>query len=184
MNYADIPQFTRSASYGCDVSWQYLVSDWLPQQLEDGLDMDPDFQRGHVWSEGQQRRYVEFVLRGGRTGREIQTNHPGWHHGPIDGPYVLVDGKQRIEAVRRFMNNELDIFHDLHPHGIGYFRDEFSGHLRHYASFHWSVNDLKTRAEVLQWYLDLNAGGVVHADAEIERVRALLEMEKEHGSKG
>lgn len=182
MRFGDIPQFTRNASWGCDISWQYLVSDWLPQQLKDGLDIDPDFQRGHVWSEEQQRRYVEFVLQGGRTGREIQTNHPGWHSGSMTGPYVLVDGKQRIEAVCRFMKDEIAVFHDLHLKGVGYKRGDFTDYMRHFASFRWSVNDLATRAEVLQWYLDLNAGGVVHTDMEISRVRALLEMEKEHGS--
>jgi hypothetical protein len=41
------------------------------------------------------------------------------------------------------------------------------------------VNELKTRREVLQWYLDLNAGGVVHTTKEIERVRELLAKEGE-----
>lgn len=178
MDFNEIPKFTRSASYGVDVSWQYLVSDWLPMQLKDGLELDPDFQRGHVWSEDQQRRYIEFVLRGGQTGREIQTNHPTWHHGLTGGPYVLVDGKQRIEAVSRFMKDQFRIFASLDPRGLGYVRSEFTGYLRHYASFRWCVNDLKTREEVLQWYIDLNAGGVVHSDEEISRVRSLLEQER------
>jgi hypothetical protein len=40
------------------------------------------------------------------------------------------------------------------------------------------VNDLKTREEVLQWYLDLNSGGVVHTEEELNRVREMLEKEK------
>jgi hypothetical protein len=44
--------------------------------------------------------------------------------------------------------------------------------------FRWHVNDLDTRAEVLQWYLDLNTGGVVHTSAEIKRVQALLAKEQ------
>lgn len=178
MDFGDIPQFTRSASYGVDVSWPYLITGWLPQQLKDGLELDPDFQRGHVWTEEQQIRYVEFILRGGRTGRDIQTNHPGWHRGSIPGPYVLVDGKQRIEAVSRFMRNEFRIFTSLDPKGEGYFQSDFTGYMRHYASFRWNVNDLKTREEVLQWYIDLNAGGVVHTSEEIERVRKLIEQER------
>lgn len=181
MRYSDIPQFTRQAGYTVDVSWNYLVSSWLPDQLEAGLDLDPDFQRGHVWTAEQQRRYIEFILKGGRTGREIQTNHPGWHTQAVKGPYVLVDGKQRIEAVIRFMKNDLRIFPDLAKDGLGFYSKDFEGYMRHYAAFKWSVNDLKTRSEVLQWYIDLNAGGVIHSEEEIQRVQSLLDQEKSSG---
>lgn len=40
------------------------------------------------------------------------------------------------------------------------------------------MNDLDTQAEVLQWYLDINSGGVVHTEAELDKVRWLLEVEK------
>lgn len=46
------------------------------------------------------------------------------------------------------------------------------------ARFRWNVNDLKTRAEVLQWYLDLNTGGVVHTTEEIEKVKRMLAKER------
>jgi hypothetical protein len=39
----------------------------------------------------------------------------------------------------------------------------------------FNINDLKTKAEVLQWYLDFNTGGTVHSDEEITRVRKMLE---------
>jgi hypothetical protein len=39
------------------------------------------------------------------------------------------------------------------------------------------VNSLATRREVLQWYLDINAGGVVHTEAELQHVRNLLKRE-------
>ena len=39
-----------------------------------------------------------------------------------------------------------------------------------------NINDLKTRREVLQWYIDMNAGGTPHSKEEIDRVRGLLEQ--------
>jgi len=42
----------------------------------------------------------------------------------------------------------------------------------------------KTRAEVLTWYLQINAGGVVHSDEEIERVKELLKEEESKASVG
>lgn len=169
---ADIPQFTRDGQYRVNVSWRFM-EDTLEQFREpDGLELDPDFQRGHVWTEEQQVRYVEFVLRGGRSGRTIYFNKSGWQRGgPGRGePMVLVDGKQRLQAVRRFMRSEIRAFGSL----LSEFNDR-PDMIRH--GFEFVVNDLQTRAEVLQWYIDLNAGGVVHSDDEIDRVRALLEAE-------
>ena len=42
------------------------------------------------------------------------------------------------------------------------------------------IADLTSRATILQWYLDINAGGVVHSREEISRVRELLEEEKKN----
>ena len=40
------------------------------------------------------------------------------------------------------------------------------------------VNDLKTYPEVLQWYIEMNAGGTPHTNEEIARVQQLLDIEK------
>lgn len=134
----------------------------------DGLDMDPDFQRGHVWTEEQQIRFVEYALRGGRSGRDIFWNNPTWM-GKWTQPTVLVDGKQRLNAALRFMHNEIPAF--------GYHYKEWSGRLPSAANFTFHVNTLKTRAEVLRWYLDINAGGTPHTKEELDRVRGLLDAE-------
>ena len=46
------------------------------------------------------------------------------------------------------------------------------------ANFVFITNDLETRAEVLQWYIDHKAGGIAHTDEEINKVKILLENEK------
>lgn len=169
-SFDEIPQFTGEAKYAVTVPF-----DSIERQLEMfgegcGMDLDPDFQRGHVWSELQQVRFVEFMLRGGRSGRVILFNQPGWTSGKIrrDEPMQLVDGKQRLQAARRFLANEIPAFGTLR-------RDFREPRVPRDVAFTFQVNDLKTRAEVLQWYLDINDGGVVHSDEEIARVRALLE---------
>lgn len=178
MNYTrfqDIPQFTRDASYRVNVPWDYIESH-LERMAErnipgSGLDLNPDFQRGHVWTEDKQRAYVEYILRGGRSSREIQFNCSTWMR-EFNTPVQLVDGKQRLEAVRKFLRNELYIFGDCVYSG-------FTDKLRSSGcDFVFAVNTLKTRAEVLQWYLDLNTGGVVHTSEEIHKVQVLLEQER------
>ena len=173
MKYSDIPQFTRQSAYRIDVAWAYL-EDQL-EQFSHGhrgyvFDMDPDFQRAHVWDEGKQRRYVEYGLRGGISSRDIYWNCPGWMR-DFRGPMQLVDGKQRLEAVRKFMRGELAIFG-------GHRITDFVGHPPMEARFVFHVNNLNARAEVLRWYLGLNEGGVVHTTEELARVHALLDAEQ------
>lgn len=164
--FRDIPQFTRDSNYHMDSGWDYLFTSWISDMEETAnLDLDPDFQRGHVWSEDQQIRYCEFILRGGKSSKELYFNCPGWPN--TAGQMVLVDGKQRLEAVRRFIQGEIAVF--------GYFKSEWTDRLDMLkARFSININNLETKAEVYQWYLDLNDGGVVHTEEELDKVRKLL----------
>lgn len=168
--FGDIPQLTRSGTWECDFSlgdvWPQIEK-WQSEQ-PGPLDIDPDFQRAHVWTEEQQIAWLEFFMRGGKTGRVLYFNHAGWMR-DWKGPFVIVDGKQRLEAIRRFVHNEIRVF--------GSFYREYTDTLRIFQTVKLNVNDLKTRAEVLQWYIEFNAGGTPHTDAEIDRVRELLESE-------
>ena len=119
MKFSSIKKFSRSASYNVHVGWDYVdsaLAGYNEKNPGDGLDLDPDFQRAHVWDEEKQRRFVEFILRGGHSSRDIYFNHPNWN-GSYEGQMVLVDGKQRLEAARKFLRNELAIF------GGNYFKD-------------------------------------------------------------
>jgi hypothetical protein len=179
MKFADIRPFTSWGNYQVDVSIRYLQKTLDEYVQNYGLDMDPDFQREHVWNGTQQIRYVEFLLRGGRTGRDILFNCPNFTVGK-PGKMVLVDGKQRLEALRCFYANELVVF--------GCKLSEYMDKPNFMTTLRFFVNDLPTRREVLQWYVDLNAGGTVHTSEEINRVRAMiwqeqLEMERAAKSK-
>lgn len=161
----EIPQFPHSG-YFVHISWDYLIRH-IEHESEVGLVLEPDYQRGHVWSEAQQIAYVEYGLMGGESGMVITTNCPGWM---VDfrGPYELVDGLQRVSAVLRFLNNEIPAF----GHKLADYRDKLSS-MR--PRFEWRVFSLPTRAEVLQLYLLMNSGGVVHSPKELQRVKRLLQ---------
>ena len=158
--------------YAIDLMWKHL-EEWIKHQVEDvaGTDMaplnlDPDFQRAHVWTEAQQRAFIEYKVRGGRDGGNLLLNCVGWGS-TYKGPFELVDGKQRMEAVRKFLRNELAVFD-------GHFFKDIGGHLPLHCSFRVHINNLPTRERVLRWYLAINTGGTPHTEAEIEKVRELL----------
>lgn len=88
---------------------------------------------------------------------------------PINGydDFVCVDGLQRITAVTKFLKNEIKVFDS-------YYKD-FEDKIPLSVDLIFNVNDLKSEKEVLQWYVDMNAGGTPHAIEEIERVKKMIE---------
>jgi hypothetical protein len=165
MRFRDIPQFPR-AGYQVNVSWSDL-RDHIDHHEEPRLNLEPDYQRGHVWTKKQQIAYVEYGLMGGESSMTLTSNCPGWMR-DFRGPYELVDGLQRVTAVLRFLDGDIPAFGGLYR--------EYTDRLTITGpSFLWRVMSLPTRAEVLRLYLLINAGGVVHSEEEIERVRNLLD---------
>lgn len=168
LKFADIPAFRR-CNYVVFSDWDMLERT-LEHYSEIGLDLNPDFQRGHVWSKEQKTAYIEFCLLGGSSGRDIYFNCLGWME-DFRGPFVLVDGKQRIMAVREFLKSEVPIFG-------GHLFNEFEDSMSMFeASFLFHINNLSSREDLLRWYLALNTGGTIHTAEEISKVKVLLEAE-------
>jgi len=168
MNFKDIPQFPQ-AHYQINVSWRYL-QDWLEGEKEI-TDLDPDYQRDHVWTTEQQINYVEYILKGGEGGRILYWNCPNWPAVRGGERLELVDGKQRLTAVLAFLNEEIRAF--------GLYFSEFEGKLNITGTdFVFKVAKLETKTDILSWYLGINAGGTPHSSDELNRVRGLLEKEE------
>lgn len=172
--FQDIPQLTHNGHYRVNIGWDYLEH-WLAdhQEHDPKLDLDPDFQRGYVWTPEQKTAYVEYILRGGQSGRYLYFNCPSWMEIGRKNPrkyndFVIVDGKQRLSAVLGFLHDEVPAF--------GHKFSDFEERMRITGpDFVVHVNNLATRTQVLQWYIEMNTGGTVHTNEEIARVKALLE---------
>jgi len=170
----DIPQLPQNR-YETDVEWPRVLPAIAEHVKEDGLDLLPAFQRGHVWTREQQIAYVEAMLMGVEVSRTLIFNHYEWEYGHGSPPYpkgtmVIIDGLQRLQAVSQFMRGEIPAF--------GKRLGEFQGRLRfHNARFHFRILTLPDEAAVIRMYLALNAGGTPHTAEEIERVKALLKKE-------
>lgn len=173
MNYTsfhEIKKLIPPGGYTVDYSLTSIPRFIREQEEESGLQLNPDFQRGHVWTQEQQIAYIEFLLREGRSGRDIYLNCPSWRGAVPQGAYndfVCVDGLQRLTAVIRFIQNEIPAFSTL-------FRDYDDPNTLIGNTLHINVNTLPTKAAVLEWYLEMNSGGTPHAKAEIARVSAML----------
>lgn len=175
MKFAQIEPFIRDGDYQVDVSIDQLERFLDNLEKEYGLELNPDFQRGRVWTEEQQIAFLEFFFRGGKTGRVIYFNSPAYgvyndgKEVTLDETVLCVDGLQRLTSFLRFLRNKIPIF--------GHYYRDFEDRPRMTQSLKININALKTRAEVLEWYIQFNSGGTVHTAEEINRVKALLELE-------
>lgn len=159
--FINIKQITH-ANYHVDISWNYLKK-WL---ISNKVNMNPDFQRKYIWTQKQKEQYVEWILRGGKSGKDIYFNHPKWFKG-FEGEMIIVDGKQRVEAVLSFLDNKVKAY--------GYYYKQYKDKLNMLiVGFSVYIADLENRSDILQWYIDMNTGGTYHTNEEIKHVKTLL----------
>lgn len=152
----------------------YDVQDWLKSYNERyGINIDPYFQRPLVWTEERKSKFMEFLLRGGRS-LPLLWNSPvyGGHdskNSNLGDEIILVDGKQRLNCIVQFLENKLPVFN-------GNLRQDIDGIERHLrrTSIVFQINRLQTTKQVLTWYMEINEGHVAHTEEELDRVRKLI----------
>ena len=73
------------------------------------LDLQPNFQRGEIWDRRRRQRLIDTVLREWYVPAVhiVQTE---------DGSEVVLDGQQRLAAIRDFLNDEFPIDGKTEPH--------------------------------------------------------------------
>lgn len=74
----------------------------------------PPWQRPEVWSESQKRRFIEGIFLGLGCGLYL-VNGADWDAGgnPMPMSGWLIDGQQRISALRDFLSGDLVVFNDV-----------------------------------------------------------------------
>lgn len=163
--FDDIPKITM-ARYNVDISWDYLQK-WID---DNKIDMNPDYQRDYIWKDSQKEKYIEWILKGGQSGKDIYFNHPGWFKKWV-GTMEIVDGKQRVSAVLEFLKNKVKAY--------GHYLNEYEDKIRFTdCMFHVHVLDIENRKKLLRWYIDMNSGGTIHTDSDINKVKNLLNAQK------
>ena len=173
MLITDIPKLTQYPPYKVNTRLSFLpnlVKSWLD---DENLDLYPDFQRGHVWSNIQRVKFVEFILKGGKTSPlYFNTNTPYISYTPTPiNSFVIVDGLQRLTSLLLFLDDKLKVFDHLKSEII-----DIDILLRElYITI--LINDLPTKKQILQWYLEINSFGTPHTLSEISKVQYLLSLQ-------
>ena len=69
---------------------------------QDKLILDPDFQRNFVWKPEQQSQFIESVI--------LNFPLPAFYiNKNIKGKYIIVDGRQRLTTLKRFLKDEFKL---------------------------------------------------------------------------
>jgi hypothetical protein len=148
-----------------------------PENSSIKLNIDPDYQRDHVWTDEQAEKFVGHLIEGGAVPIIIV------NEGDLSGAYLdeVVDGKQRLTAAYRWMKGEIAA--QLTDGRRVYLEDLDEESQRYITGLTGATMEIGyvrlSRAGVLRLYLRLNRGGTVHTDDEINHVRDLLAAEGE-----
>jgi hypothetical protein len=157
----------------------YLTRD--DEDNESELILDAPYQRGSVWDDTRRANLIRSVLLGLPTGNiTINTQPYERHPDRADAVVNVVDGKQRIEALRGFVRSDYPIPSGWLPEhevtvttdvpgwpapGV-YFKDTTLAFQRSFARTPFTVVEahLETVGEEAELFRLINAGGVEQTD--------------------
>lgn len=173
-----------STGDGVDMTLPYWF-EYLKSYDDEGLlVLNPEFQRGHVWTEQQQIAFIENLLSGKVQHNVIIFNNladvairePDVVDKEIENKMICVDGLQRLTAMQRFCNNEIRIYDNQLCFDDFVSDVDVKRRILHNRRVRIRLTFTKILKlnELMQYYVDLNSGGTVHSQSEIERVKQLI----------
>lgn len=155
---------------------QYVSSDvgsLLHGCMHFGVDDDPDFQRGYVWTLDDRERLLESVFAQRDIGKIIFVKRP------FPANKWVLDGKQRLSAL-------LDFRLGKYPYKGVYYYQLSARDRRIFDDLrmqHMELNEqFTTRLDMLELFLELNTSGVPVAEEHIASVRKLYADELAKGA--
>lgn len=127
----------------------------------------PPWQRPEVWTLAQQQRFVEGIFLGFDCGMYV-INGPDWADDGTSLPMAgwLLDGQQRMSALREFFADRLVVFGDVRfstlstPERLRFLRRGFPC---------LELNYTADEAVLKELYNRLNFGGTPHTAADVVR---------------
>lgn len=131
-----------------------------------GLDMDPDYQRGYVWTDEDKVNLIDSVFNNIDIGKFVFV-----HNEYMDEYlYEILDGKQRVRAL-------LDYYENRFPYKGKYFNDLSLRDQFWFCQRTISVAevDKTNRKALLQYFLMLNTAGKTMAKEHLNTIRQMVE---------
>lgn len=163
-----------------DIFFQYMQRDMISliamMSSQYGIDLEPEYQRGNVWTHEQKVALVDSIFKNVDIGKFAVIKRP-WGNNPNTPAtpllYEMLDGKQRLTAIWEFYCGRFKYqgkyFYELHP------RDQ--SHFKHYTISYAETNPM-TKEQKYRYFLKLNTTGTPVDPEHLQKVRRLWLEEK------
>lgn len=151
------------------------ISGILSLYYHAGLDTEPDYQRALCWDADDNLAYIESVFEGRDLGKfvVVRLDYTGKFC------YELLDGKQRLNALRMFYEDR------LYYRGKLFSQLSWSDQNRFEATaVAFAEMSRVTRAQKLKVFLKVNIGGRPQDPAWLRRVESMLKHEERETTTG
>lgn len=150
-------QFQYSQRHLNGLLWTYYSS---------GIDLEPEYQRGNVWTPEQKYNLIDSIFKNIDIGKFTVIRRSFKER--LTHYYEMLDGKQRITALLDFYESRFKYqgkyFHELCA------RDQ--GHFENY-SINYAETEPLTQEQKLRYFLKLNTTGVPVDPAHINKVKEM-----------
>ena len=154
------------------------ISNLLHKMFLFGCDMNPEYQRGNVWTVEQEEKLIDSIFKQINIGSFIFAERY-WCNGQkvIGDMYEIVDGKQRLTAILHFIEGKIKYnglyYHEMHNYNRNFFED--SQIMVGEISFKNGYN----KKEVIENFIRLNECGSTMKGNIIEQAKKIMkEIEK------
>lgn len=148
------------------------------------VDLNAPYQRASVWTTSDQRELIHSLIDGLPIPSIVINDRSRTRAVPVDeAQWVVIDGKQRVEALLAWYGGELTVpaawFHSdalTEGHGDMVNFTQLSGfgkRAMENISLSLSVGSLATVEEEARAFVALNTTGVAQAEGDIDRARSM-----------
>lgn len=130
-----------------------------------GVDFEPEYQRDYVWNLEDKISLIDSIFNGIDIGKFVFIKR-----GILD-PYEILDGKQRITALK-------DFYEDKFKYNGVYFSDLSKGDQNYIENYAVSIAEIDNidKETTLRYFLKLNTCGKVMDKEHLDNVRKMLEV--------
>lgn len=135
-----------------------------------GVNTDPEYQRGLVWSLDNKKSYIKHLFNENNSSGVFVFAHNDYSNDVNSPLYEIIDGKQRLNAIIDFHLNKFSV--NLKDKEI-YYRDLSPITIRLYENRIIQCVEFKnlTESDKMKIFLNVNADGVVQDKDHLEYVK-------------
>lgn len=148
------------------------IESWVSYFERDRIVTELDYQREYVWEKDQQQMFLNSILMGLPLGCISVVKNKN------EFVYEIVDGKQRLTTLRKFVENEISVNIDGEE---VFYKDLNMAERNMFESCDLPMVRLidASRLDKLNYFMTLNFGGVAQSESHKNKVKGLIEKELE-----